>query len=61
MTELPDDNPPLKPIHVRRKDGDIFLRIRTDGNPGEEIEFIRDAGGQVVSMKQHSVIQDKMR
>lgn len=54
FADLPSDDPPLEPVKLLHIDGSRFVRIRKDGDQGEEIEFILGEDGKVKSMKQHS-------
>jgi CubicO group peptidase (beta-lactamase class C family) len=54
FADLPSDDPPLEPTKLLHVEGNRFVRIRKDGDKGEEIEFIIGEDGKVKSMKQHS-------
>ena len=54
MAYFPDENPPTDLTMLKQVENNRFQRIRDDGEPGEEIEFVLDKTGDVVSIKQHS-------
>ena len=54
LVDLPSDDPPLEPTQLKHIKDNHFVRIRKDGDEGEEIEFIFGEDEQVISMKQHS-------
>jgi CubicO group peptidase (beta-lactamase class C family) len=54
MANFPSDSPPTELTMLKHVKENQFVRIREDGDTGEEITFILNNKGEVVSMKQLS-------
>lgn len=50
---LPADQPGEDMTFFKHIEGDVFRRVRKDGELGEELEFLRDVEGKVVKYKIH--------
>jgi len=61
MAFFPDDNPPTDLMKLKHIKDNLFHRVRDDGESGEEIEFILDENGNVVSIKRHSNYWKKIK
>lgn len=61
MAFFPDSNPPVDLTKLKQIKDNLFQRLRSDGETGEEIEFIIGKNGKVESMKQHSNFWKKIR
>jgi len=61
MPSFPSDNPPTDLTRLKHIKENHFKRIRDDGNIGEDIFFIFDDLGNIVSMKQHSNFWKKIK
>jgi len=57
---LPTDNPADAMTMLQHVEGDIFQRLRDDGEPGETVTFQRNDQGRVVSYEQHGNYTRKM-
>lgn len=58
---LPAENPRQRLTELRHDDGDVFLRVRDDGEPGETIVFERDADGDVIGFRRHGQLSRRIR
>jgi CubicO group peptidase (beta-lactamase class C family) len=58
---FPSDDPPMELTKLKHIEGNKFRRVRKDGDIGEEITFMLDDEGEVVSMKQHSNFWKKIK
>jgi len=57
---LPTLYPSDEIMLLEHVDGNVFRRIRDDGEPGETYEFIEDGGGHVTGLKYHSNTYPRM-
>lgn len=58
---LPTDSPGNAMTFYKHVEGDTFRRLRSDGEPGEALNFIRDDEGRVVRVESHGTYIDKVR
>lgn len=58
---LPSDNPREALSKLRHIEGDVFRRVRDDGDLGEEVIFERDASGEVVRLRVHGNASERVR
>ncbi|HSM61383.1 MAG TPA: serine hydrolase, partial [Longimicrobiales bacterium] len=58
---LPTDNPVRALTKLKHEEGDVFRRVRPDGEPGEEVVFERDASGRVTGYRVHGNLSPRVR
>ncbi len=61
MAYFPDFKPPTDLTKLKHVKDNLFQRIRSDEEPGEEIEFVSDESGNVTRMKVHSYYSEKIK
>jgi len=61
MAYFPSSAPPLNLERLRHIKDNVFVRVRDDGEDGEEIEFIVGKDGKVKSIFQHSNYWKKIK
>jgi len=61
LLSLPTNDPAEALTELKHSEGDVFLRVRSDGEPGEAIVFERDADGQVSGFRRHGQLSRKIR
>jgi len=60
MLGLPSESPAKSMTIFKHLDGDIFRRVRDDGELGETLEFERNDAGQIIRCKNHGNYSSKM-
>ncbi|HKJ02233.1 MAG TPA: serine hydrolase, partial [Longimicrobiales bacterium] len=58
---LPTDNPLQAITRLKHVEGDVFRRVRSDEELGEEIVFERDASGRVTGFRQFGNLSARIR
>ncbi|MGD8319066.1 MAG: serine hydrolase [Gemmatimonadota bacterium] len=61
LMSLPTDDPTEAITRLRWTEGDVFRRIRDDGELGEDIVFERDASGRVTGFRQFGNLSPRVR
>jgi CubicO group peptidase (beta-lactamase class C family) len=61
IADFPSDTPPTELTILKHVKDNHFKRVRKDGHIGEDITFIFDDDGKVISMKQHSNYWKKIK
>jgi len=61
MAYFPDSDPPIDLTKLKHIQDNKFYRLRSDAEPGEEIEFVIGNDGKVESMTQHSNYWKKIK
>jgi hypothetical protein len=61
LMSLPTDNPLQAITRLKHVEGDVFRRVRSDGELGEEIVFERDASGRVTGYRQFGNLSPRTR
>lgn len=61
LLSLPTDNPLRALTRLKHDEGDVFYRVRSDGERGEDVVFHRDATGRVTSYSVHGNHSPRVR
>jgi CubicO group peptidase (beta-lactamase class C family) len=61
LLSLPTENPLRALTELRHEEGDVFVRVRSDGEDGEAITFERDEEGSVVGFRRHGQFSPRIR
>jgi hypothetical protein len=61
IMNLPTDNPVRALTRLEHVEGDVFHRVRSDGEPGETITFERGPDGEVTGFRQHGQLSRRIR
>ena len=61
MAFFPSSSPPINLTKLKHIKTNLFIRVRDDGEDGEEIEFIISKDGKVKSIFQHSNYWKKIK
>jgi len=61
LLSLPTENPVEALARLKHVEGDVFRRIRSDDELGEEIVFERDASGRVTGYRQFGNLSPRVR
>jgi len=61
LLSLPTDNPLRGLTRLEHDEGDVFYRVRSDGERGEDVIFHRDASGRVTSYSVHGNHSPRVR
>jgi CubicO group peptidase (beta-lactamase class C family) len=58
---LPTDNPAQALRRLAHDEGDVFYRVRSDGDRGEDVIFERDDRGEVTGYRVHGQLSRRLR
>lgn len=61
LLSLPTENPRRALTRLKHDEGDVFYRVRADGERGEDVIFHRDASGLVTSYSVHGNHSPRVR
>lgn len=61
ILSLPTENPVRALTRLKHHEGDVFYRVRSDGERGEDVIFHRDASGSVTSYSVHGNHSPRVR
>jgi len=61
LLSLPTENPVRALTRLKHDEGDVFYRVRSDGERGEDVVFHRDASGRVTSYSVHGNHSPRVR
>ncbi len=61
LMSIPTNDPVEALTELRHDEADVFYRVRSDDERGEDVIFHRDDRGQVVSFSQHGNFSRRLR